>query len=159
MCVELDIVKILLLTCYLVKQGCVQGYGNYEELTSSGVDPTKLYFDDVEDKRKSADLVLPDIVVEECDDVTEETDEEPERKSNHAQLLPVEKTRRCVRSKYLQYDHQFNPVIDVVSLCSIPSIFSLMSIPDDVSTKHSKVVHIYMIAKHCTVSSYAVEQT
>ncbi|XP_065895722.1 ATP-binding cassette sub-family C member 4-like [Dysidea avara] len=116
----------------VLKEGCVQGYGNYEELTSSGVDPTKLYFDDVEDKRKSADLVLPDIVVEECDDVTEETDEEPERKSNHAQLLPVEKTRRCVRSKYLQYDHQFNPVIDVVSLCSIPSIFSLMSIPDDV---------------------------
>ncbi|XP_065919840.1 ATP-binding cassette sub-family C member 4-like [Dysidea avara] len=117
----------------VLKEGCVQGYGNYEELTSSGVDPTEL-FDDVEDNRKSTDLVAPDIVVEECDDVTEETDEGTERRSSHAQLLPVEKTRRRVRSKHFESEHAF-PVLDEVSLHTTPSMFSLVSMGDSIFHK------------------------
>ncbi|XP_065919562.1 ATP-binding cassette sub-family C member 4-like isoform X2 [Dysidea avara] len=116
----------------VLKEGCVQGYGNYEDLTSSGVDPTEL-FDDVEDNRKSTDLPILDIVVEECDDVTEETDEETERRSSHAQLLPVEKARRRVRSKHSEGEHDQNylSVLDEVSLHTTPSLFSLVSLPDD----------------------------
>ncbi|XP_065917654.1 ATP-binding cassette sub-family C member 4-like [Dysidea avara] len=45
----------------VLREGCVQGYGNYEELTSSGVDPTEL-FDDVEDNKKSTDIIVQEVV-------------------------------------------------------------------------------------------------
>ncbi|XP_065919884.1 ATP-binding cassette sub-family C member 4-like isoform X2 [Dysidea avara] len=118
----------------VLKEGCVQGYGNYEELTSSGVDPTEL-FDDVEDNRKSTDLVVTDIVVEECDDVTEETDEEIERRSSHAQLLPVEKTRRRVRSQHPEsHPASLDPFLDQVSLYSVPSLYSIVSNHDYINS-------------------------
>jgi len=82
-------------------KGCVRGYGNYEELTSSGVDPTEL-FDDIEDSSsKSPDLLQPDIVIEECNDVVEGgANEEDIKIPDHNHLLPIEKTRRRVRSKH-----------------------------------------------------------
>jgi len=111
------------------------------ELTSSGIDPTEL-FDDV---RKS-NLAVSNIIVEECDDVTEETDEELERRSSHAQLLPVEKPRRRVRSKHSESEHDQNylPVLDEVSLYTTPSMYSLVSIPDDdtAAEKKEKVPYI-----------------
>ncbi|XP_065919849.1 ATP-binding cassette sub-family C member 4-like isoform X2 [Dysidea avara] len=98
----------------VLKEGCVQGYGNYEELTSSGVDPTEL-FDDVEDNRKSTDLVVTDIVVEECDDVTEETDKN-------------KKPKRYCRT--LDVESHF-PVTDDVSLLTAPSLVSIPSHLDE----------------------------
>ena len=113
-------------------KGCVQGYGNYEELTSSGVDPTEL-FDDIEDCGKSPDLVQPDIVIEECDDVVEEADNQEDIKSpDHIQLLPIEKARKRTRSKHSESnaDPNFDPVFDDASIFTTPSLFSLISIPD-----------------------------
>ncbi|XP_065919842.1 ATP-binding cassette sub-family C member 4-like isoform X2 [Dysidea avara] len=142
----------------VLKEGCVQGYGNYEELTSSGVDPTEL-FDDVEDNRKSTDLPALDIVVEECDDVTEETDEGTERRSSHAQLLPVEKARRRVRSKHSEGEHNQNylPVLDEVSVHTTPSMFSLVSIPDDGTAEEKEKINLNVVPEeeraHGTISS------
>ena len=113
-------------------KGCVRGYGNYEELTSSGVDPTEL-FDDIEDCGKSPDLVQPDIVIEECDDVVEEADNQEDIKSpDHIQLLPIEKARKRTRSKHSESnaDPNFNPAFDDASIFTTPSLFSLISIPD-----------------------------
>ena len=42
----LGVVKLLLLHIYI--KGCVRGYGKYDDLTSSGIDPREL-FDDIED--------------------------------------------------------------------------------------------------------------
>ncbi|XP_065913909.1 ATP-binding cassette sub-family C member 4-like isoform X2 [Dysidea avara] len=41
----------------VLKQGCVQGYGDYSQLTSSGVDPTEL-FNDIKDSNKSPQNVV-----------------------------------------------------------------------------------------------------
>ena len=111
-------------------KGCVRGYGNYEELTSSGVDPTEL-FDDIEDSRKSPDLTPPDI--QEFDDVVEEEVDQQDIKSpGHIHLLPIEKARRRVRSKHSESnaDSNFDPVLDEGSIYTTPSLFSLISIPD-----------------------------
>ena len=122
-------------------QGCVRGYGNYVELTSSGVDPTEL-FDDVEDNKKPVDFEeIPDIVVAECDGVTE-VDEAFERRSSQAQLLPVEKARRRVKSKHSETDQNYFPVLDEVSLHTTPSVFSLVSIPDNIPKEKEEEVWI-----------------
>ncbi|XP_065916533.1 ATP-binding cassette sub-family C member 4-like isoform X2 [Dysidea avara] len=63
----------------VLKEGCVQGYGNYEELTSSGVDPTEL-FDDVEDNKKSADIIVQEVVA---------------NKSNHKMEMACQKVTEC----------------------------------------------------------------
>ena len=114
-------------------KGCVRGYGNYEELTSSGVDPTEL-FDDIEDSMKSPDLVQPAIVIEECDDViVEEADQEDIKSPDHTHLLPIEKAKRQIRSRHYDGDlgTSFSPNFDGlsedVSLFTAPSLFSLVS--------------------------------
>ena len=82
-------------------KGCVQGYGNYEELTSSGVDPTEL-FDDIEDSIKSPDFVQPD---EECNDIIEEESDQQDIKGpDHIHPLPIEKPREYVRSESSNFD-------------------------------------------------------
>ena len=72
-------------------------------------------------------------MVEESDNVPEEADEEPGRKSSCVKLLPVEKARRRIRSKPSESEHDQNylPVLDEVSLHTTPSMFSLISMPDD----------------------------
>ena len=117
-------------------KGCVRGYGNYQELTSSGVDPTEL-FDDIEDCGKSPDLVQPDIVIEECDDVVEETDSQQDIMSpDHIQLLPIEKARKRFRSKHFDsnVDPNFDGLSEEVSLFTTPSLFSLVSSHDNIDS-------------------------
>ena len=135
-------------------KGCVRGYGNYEELTSSGVDPTEL-FDDIEDgSSKSPDLVQPDIVIEECIDVVEEggANEEDIKSPDHTHLLPIEKARRRVRSKHSENnaDPNFDPVFDEGSIYTSPSLFSLISLPDnldktDKTDKNKVVQNLYIV--------------
>ena len=117
-------------------KGCVQGYGNYEELTTSGVDTTEL-FDDIEDSRKSPDLVQPDIVIEECDNVEEETDQQDIKSPDHIHLLPTDNTRRRIRLRPSEGDTDpiFNPVLDGASICTAPSMLSLISLPNEFKDK------------------------
>ena len=120
-------------------KGCVRGYGNYDKLTSSGVDPTEL-FDDIEDCG-TPDLVQPDIVIEECDDVVEETDDQQDIKSpDHIQLLPMDNTRRRIKLRNSESDTDpiFNPVLDVGSVCTTPSMISLISLPNISEDKTGK---------------------
>ena len=89
----------------------------------------------MEDKPKVVDSVdIPDFVVEESDNVPEEADEEPRRRSSHAKSLPVEKAIRRVRSKYSENerDQNYLPVLDGVSLHTTPSMFSLVSMLGDI---------------------------
>ena len=83
------------------------------------------------------DLVVPDIVLEECDDAKEE-DEEPGRRSSCVELLQVEKTRRRVRSKYSEShpDVGLDPFVEQASLYSAPSLFSVMSNYDGIEIKN-----------------------
>ena len=121
-------------------KGCVRGYGNYKELTSSGVDPTEL-FDDIEDSIKSPDLVSPDIVIEESDDVVEEADRQDIKSPDHIHLLPIEKeARRRVRLRYSESDagYNFDPVFGEGSIYTSPSLFSLVSIPDEFSKNKAR---------------------
>ena len=127
-------------------KGCVRGYGNYEELTSSGVNPTEL-FDDIEDSIKSPGLIPPDIVTAECDDVVEEADRQDIKSPDHIHLLPIEKeARRRVRLRHSESDagYNFDPVFDERSVYTTPSLFSLVSIPDDFdkTKNNNKVVKV-----------------
>ena len=125
-------------------KGCVRGYGNYDKLTSSGVDPTEL-FDDIEGSSKSPDLMQPDIVVEECDVVVEEADNQQDLKSpDHIQLLPIEKARRRVRSKHSESnaDPNFDPTLDEPSIYTTPSMFSLVSMPEDFDINDKNKVYM-----------------
>jgi len=96
--------------------------------------------DDVEAKSSAVGIPVPDI--ERNHDETEETDKEPERRSSYAQLLPVEKARKRIRSKHSESEHDQNylPVLDEVSLYTTPSMFSLVSIPDDITAEKKEKV-------------------
>ncbi|XP_065882473.1 ATP-binding cassette sub-family C member 4-like isoform X2 [Dysidea avara] len=96
----------------VLKEGCVQGYGNYEELTSSGVDPTEL-FDDVEDNRKST------VVIEECNTSEAKVPTSPDE----PQLV-----QRLQRYDRLVHSASPNLVTEEVSLRTVPSMFSLVSV-------------------------------
>ena len=111
-------------------KGCVRGYGNYEELTSSGVDPTEL-FDDVEDNSiESPVLVRPDIVIEESENVKEEMDKLDIKSPDHIHLLPIEKARRRVRLRHSESD--IDPTgLEGGSIYTAPSMFSLISLPSE----------------------------
>ena len=127
-------------------KGCVRGYGNYEELTSSGVDPTEL-FDDIEGSIKPPDLLPPDEECdEECDDIVEEEPDQQDSKSlDHIHPLPIiTELRRRVRSESVTSN--FDPVFDEVSLYNTPS---LVSIPDDFDKNENQVgtySHIFLIS-------------
>ena len=122
-------------------KGCVRGYGNYEELTSSGVDPTEL-FNDIEDNSiKSPNLVQPDIVAEECNDEIE-SDQLDIKSPDHIHLLPIEKARRHVRLRHSESnDYNFDPVFGEGSVYTSPSLFSLVSIPE--KDEDNKVIKDY----------------
>ena len=108
----------------------MQGYGNYDELTSSGVDPREL-FDDMDDNSgKPPDLAIPDVIIEECDDVVEE-DQPVMKSSDGMQLIPVEKTKRNVRLRHSEGAPltTFNQLCDGGSIYTTPSMLSLISMP------------------------------
>ena len=110
-------------------KGCVRGYGNYEKLTSSGVDPTEL-FDDIEGSSKSPDLADPNVEIED----EEEADPQDIKSPDHIHLLPpIEKARRRVKLKASESnaDPTFDPLFDEGSVYTTPSLFSLISIPDE----------------------------
>ena len=120
-------------------KGCVQGYGNYEELTTTGVDPTEL-FDDIEDSIKSPGLVPPDIVIEECDD-EEEAVHQDIKNPDHIHLVPpIEKTRGHITSKHsgsnpcLSFDPNFDGLSEEISLFTASSMFSLVSTHDNLDS-------------------------
>ena len=106
----------------------MQGYGNYDELTSSGVDPRELFDDIDENSGKPPDLTIPDVIIEECDVV----EDQPEMKSSDGmQLIPVEKTKRNVRLRHSEGapDPTFNQLCDGGSIYTTPSMLSLISMP------------------------------
>ena len=110
----------------------MQGYGNYEELTLSGVNPTEL-FDDIKNKRTSADS---DNAADKRDGVTKETNKEPERK---LQLLQ----RKCDELIYSESRHNDSET----SLYPAPSVSSLLSIRDDIRIGNK--VYYYDISVNC----------
>ena len=126
-------------------KGCVQGYGNYEELTSSGVDPTEL-FDDIENSAKSPELVSSDFILEEFDDETNQQDTMI-KSSDHVQLLPVEKAKRRVGHTKPEgnvnadnFGVKFDAVLEEMSLTTGPSLHSLVSaIPEEHQITETKV--------------------
>ena len=93
-------------------KGCVQGYGNYENLTSSGLDPTEL-FDDVEDHIPYSTASDKG---QQHDNVTQET---------NSHLTPY------VKPDY-SLDTNFDTRLDEVSLYTTPSLYSLISVHDDI---------------------------
>ena len=104
-------------------KGCVQGYGSYDKLTTSGIDPKEL-FDNIEDDELSS----TDVIIERSSDSTEE--------SNiicldHIQLLPIEKTRIAASSHSENTICNFNQKMDGGSIHTTPSMFSLISMPSD----------------------------
>ena len=120
----------MLIFSYYLK-GCVQGYGSYEELTSSGVDPREL-FDDIEDV-ESPNLITTDVVIEDYNDVVEETDQNDISSSGGMHLLPADKTRK--RSRYSEYDPGLtNQVLGESSMYTTPSMFSLISMPNKIES-------------------------
>ena len=136
-------------------KGCVRGYGNYEELTSSGVDPMEL-FDNVaieSNSMKSPTLVQPDIVIEEsCDDLDveeEDTDKQYTKSPDHLHLLPIEKAKRHVTSKHsdsiagFNFNPNFDGLLEEVSLFTGPSLLSLVSTHDNIdSIRGTKKVRV-----------------
>ena len=79
---------------------------------------------------KSPNLMKPNIVIEECDDVKEE-DERDIKSPDHIHLLPIEKARRRVGLRHSQNDdYNFNTVFGEGSVYTSPSLFSLISIPE-----------------------------
>ena len=114
---------------YLVLQGCVQGYGNYDELTS-GLDPTEL-FDDVEDKLSNL------VTTEEYEDATEEVHLDLPSSPIDAQRLLVDRALNHGRQLY----SESQPVIDKVSLQTVPSMYSLVSMPShlNIGTNYNEV--------------------
>ena len=108
-------------------KGCVRGYGNYEELTSSGVDPTEL-FDDVLYYEK-----LPDLVQPKQSDIVLENTEKGTRSSDNLHILSMQ---RRLRSTYFEtnndfiFDLEFDRSSKQVSLYTTPSLFSLVTTYD-----------------------------
>ena len=134
-------------------KGCVRGYGNYEELTSSGVDPTELFDDIEEDTMKSPNLMQPDVVIEESVDVEEEETDTLDIKSpDHIHLLSIEKARRRVKSKHsgsyqgASFNPNFDGLLEEVSLFTGPSLLSLVSTHDNIdSIRGTKKVTILCV--------------
>ena len=108
-------------------KGCVQGYGNYNELTTSGIDPREL-FDDIED----VELPTVEVTIEGCNDAVEEGDQKSISSSDHVHLLPTQKIRRHFGSRQLgnDPDSTFNQMLGERSIHTTPSMFSLISMPN-----------------------------
>ena len=117
--------------CYL--KGCIQGYGNYDELTSCGVDPREL-FDDMEDAKRLPDFVTTDTVIEEHNNVVEEANQQAIESSDDINLIPIQKIRKHVRLRHSENDPSitFNQMLDGASMHTTPSMFSLISMPNEI---------------------------
>ena len=98
--------------CYF--KGYVQGYGNYEKLTSSGLDPTEL-FDDVEDH---VPYPMASNQGGQCDDV----------------MLQESDSHHLI--SHVKSDHGLDinlcTKLEEVSLHTTPSLYSLISVHDDI---------------------------
>ncbi|XP_065897567.1 ATP-binding cassette sub-family C member 4-like isoform X2 [Dysidea avara] len=115
----------------VIKEGCVQGYGNYAQLTSSGLDPTEL-FDDIEQ-----DITKPpDIVVDESEDTLDIGQEsESGRGQDNVHLLPVERAKRRVRLGHSESNEtSVDLKLEEQSLYTTPSLYSLISVHDDIES-------------------------
>ena len=93
-------------------KGCVQGYGSYDKLTTSGIDPKEL-FDDIEDNKLSS----TDVIIEESYDAIEESNQRDVKSLDYIQLLPENTI------------FSFNQTLDRGSIHTTPSMFSLISMP------------------------------
>ena len=114
-------------------KGCVRGYGNYKELTSSSVDPVEL-FGNIENYGKSPDLVLPeqpDIVVDNARKVI--------RRPHNLNRLSVGKRHR---STYFESNR--DSIFDLEYIT--PSLFSSTSHDNLKSTRVNKKVTKLSIA-------------
>ena len=108
-------------------KGCVRGYGNYEELTSSGVDPTEL-FGNIENCGKSPDLALleqPDIELDNARKVI--------RRSHNLHSLSI---GRQPKSVYFQSNHDSKFDLEYIT----PSLFSSTTHDIFKSTRDNKKV-------------------
>ena len=109
----------------------MQGYGSYDELTTSGID-TKELFDDIEDQ-KSSNFTSTDIVVEEYNDAIKETSQECIiLGSNRMHLLPMKRTKFAGSRHSMDITYSSsNQAIDKQSMHTTPSKLSLISMPND----------------------------
>ncbi|XP_065897571.1 ATP-binding cassette sub-family C member 4-like [Dysidea avara] len=113
----------------VLKEGCVQGYGSYEQLTSSGIDPTEL-FDDIENGSTKS----PNVVVDQCEDSVD-LEQEFTKGQESVHLLPVEKARRRVRLGHSESDKvNVDLSLEEASLYTTPSLYSLISVHDDINS-------------------------
>ena len=120
---------MILLYWFADFKGCVQGYGNYNQLTSSGLNPTEL-FDDIEDNSSSG---KPSQVAVLQDDLEEDMTK-PENKN----LIPVKKARRHFKSGQSESDPN-SLKLEEVSLHAASSLFSLISLHDDIREFETEV--------------------
>ena len=132
-------------------KGCVQGHGNYEELTSYGVDPREL-FDDMEDVERLSDYVTIDNVIEEGSNAVEEANEQT------VNLLPKQMTSNHVRLRHFENDPG-PQMLDGGSIHTTPSMLSLISMPnqfeDDTGinevTTYLSLYNNYYFSVYCSV--------
>ena len=104
----------------------MQGYGSYEQLTSSGLDPTEL-FDDIE---QDGYTKPPDVSVE-----YGETEQESGSGHDNVHLLPVERARRRVRLGHSENDEgDVDLKLEEASLYTTPSLYSLISVHDNIES-------------------------
>ena len=136
-------------------KGCVRGYGNFEELTSHGVDPKEL-FDNIEDSTKS-DLTQTDSVIKNCDNVIKEnTDQQHPIRPHHPYSSSKEMIRRLPRSTYFEsnrdsiFDLKFDQISEQMSLHSTSSSFSLASTCNHNSIKENKKVLMVSVYTYIT---------
>ena len=81
------------------------------------------------------------------------TEEEPERRSSHVQLLPVEKTRSRLRSKQSESDDQgvhYNTTMEEMSLYTTPFLHSVSSTVHD----HQSVDRAKQKVLFCVMSKF-----
>ena len=84
--------------------------------------PSEL-IDDVEEDGE--DIVTTNVVIEECNDIEEATDQQDVKSSDNIHLLSIEKTRRHKSSPGLA----FNELCDGGSIYTTPSMLSLITMP------------------------------
>ena len=112
-------------------KGCVQGYGSYDMLTSSGIDPREL-FDDMQNTEQLPHLIATEILIEECDDAAQEADQQ-NIEDDDMHLLPIMKTKAHAESRHSEnnLDSSFNQILDGGSIYTTPSMFSLISMSEN----------------------------
>ena len=138
----LEVIKLSLLCIYI--KGCVQGYGKYDDLTSSGIDPREL-FDDMEDT-EIPNVTTTNVVMDECSDIIEAANQQHFGSSDHIHLLPMGKARRHSELSNSEDDPvpTFSQLLDGGSVYTRPSLFSLISMPGEV--KNNRRLNVVCIS-------------